>query len=143
MNHLVAPVQVQTEGYYPSTCEFEIILNSTITACDVLDGKIHGVVARSDLCALNFNISSLIGTPYSCAATSTTGIGLGYGKAKRQIPSSCSPAENGTVSAEGVRVVQTLLGGLKDSQGRQVYFPFQPAAGFGAPTVYDSDTAKW
>lgn len=144
LNHLVAPVQVETVGYYPSTCEFDTILNATIAACDSLDGKADGVVARSDLCSLNFNISSLIGTAYSCAAGSSTSLGLGYGKrnAKRQTTTT-TPAVNGTISEEAILVATTILGGLKDSQGRQVYLPFQPAAGFGDPTIYDSDTATW
>lgn len=38
VNHLIAPVQVQTLGYYPGTCELELLLNATINACDPLDG---------------------------------------------------------------------------------------------------------
>lgn len=31
----------------------------------------------------------------------------------------------------------------KDSKGDRVYLPFQPGAGFGDTTVYDSDTNSW
>lgn len=31
----------------------------------------------------------------------------------------------------------------KDSEGKLVYVPFQPTAGFGDPTVYDSTTDTW
>lgn len=107
-----------------------------------LSSKTDGVVARSDLCVTQFNVSSLLGAPYSCAASSETSLGLGYGK--RQAGStSATPAQNGTVSAEAITVVQTIMGGLKDSEGHQVYLPFQPAAGYGNPTVYDSTTDTW
>lgn len=142
VNHLIAPVQVKETGYYPGTCELELILNATIAACDPLDGKTDGVVARSDLCSTQFNVSSLLGKPYSCAASSETNLGLGYGK-RQAASTTATPAQNGTVSAEAILVVQTLMGGLKDSEGRQVYLPFQPGAGFGSPTVYDSDTGEW
>jgi tannase len=100
------------------------ILNSTIAACDPLDGKTDGVVSRSDLCKLNFNLNSTIGMAYSCAATSSTSLGLGFGnKAKRQ-STTTTPAQNGTVSAKGVAVAQTILNGLKDLQGRQAYLPY-------------------
>lgn len=31
VNHLTAPVQVKTIGYYPGTCELELILNAPTT----------------------------------------------------------------------------------------------------------------
>ncbi|KAF1350346.1 tannase and feruloyl esterase [Lizonia empirigonia] len=36
--------------------------------CDPLDGKTDGVVARSDLCKLHFNVNTTIGLPYYCPA---------------------------------------------------------------------------
>jgi tannase len=48
----------------------EKIVNETIAACDSLDGKSNGVLARSVLCKLQININSTIGEPYYCAATS-------------------------------------------------------------------------
>lgn len=124
--HLFSNVVTQTLGYYPSACELEKINNATITACDPLDGKTDGVVARTDLCALHFNLSSVIGEPYSCAASSRT------------------PAANGTVTAEAVEVASTILGGLKDSKGRQVYLSYQRSATYAdATTQYNSATGEY
>ena len=61
-----------------------------------LGGKSNDIVVRSDLCKPNFNISSLIGGPYSCAASSGGGISLGFGKQKTQFGVSTTPAQNGT-----------------------------------------------
>ncbi|KUL88943.1 hypothetical protein ZTR_03460 [Talaromyces verruculosus] len=124
--HLFSNVVTQTLGYYPSACELEKINNATITACDPLDGKTDGVVARTDLCALHFNLSSVIGEPYSCAAS--------FG----------APAANGTVTAEAVEVASTILGGLKDSKGRQVYLSYQRSATYAdATTQYNSATGEY
>ncbi|PYH92599.1 tannase and feruloyl esterase [Aspergillus ellipticus CBS 707.79] len=121
----------------------ELVVNATIAACDPLDGRSDGVIGRSDLCKLHFNISSLIGTPYYCAASSGgSSLGLGFGK--RQSMSMFTPAQNGTVSAKGIAVAQTILDGLKDTQGRQAYLSYQPGADFDdAQTTYDSTTGQW
>ncbi|KAF8855290.1 tannase-domain-containing protein [Acephala macrosclerotiorum] len=87
-NHPYSNVVEQTLDYYPTACALELIVNKTISNCDALDGKSDGVVARTDLCMLNYNITSTIGLPYSCAASGSTGIGLSYGKHKRQSGSS-------------------------------------------------------
>ncbi|OJZ82583.1 hypothetical protein ASPFODRAFT_84022 [Aspergillus luchuensis CBS 106.47] len=111
--------QAQRYGY-----DYDGIIVATIAACDPLDGRADGVVARSDLCKLHFNYSSLIGAPYYCAASSG-GSSLGPGFIKRQSMSS-TPEQNGTVTKEAVELVQTLLAGLKDTQGRQAYLYFKP-----------------
>jgi tannase len=68
--HHVFPAMVeQTLDYYPPPCELAKIVNATIAACDPLDGRTDGVVSRSDLCMLNFNLTSIIGESYYCAAT--------------------------------------------------------------------------
>ncbi|KAF5878767.1 putative tannase subunit protein [Botrytis fragariae] len=145
VNHLFSNVVEQTLDYYPSPCEFELIVNETISNCDALDGKVDGVVARTDLCKLHYNINQTIGLPYSCAASSGGGIGLGYGKRKRQMTGgTTTPAANGTVSAEAVAVAQTILDGLHDSQGRRAYLSYQPSADFeDAATTYNSDTDSY
>ena len=68
-NHLFSNVAEVTMNYFPPTCEMEQIVNMTIAACDPLDGRTDGVVSRTDLCKLNFNVNSTIGAAYSCAAT--------------------------------------------------------------------------
>ncbi|RWA03104.1 hypothetical protein EKO27_g12000, partial [Xylaria grammica] len=54
-NHLSGGVLEEQAGYFPPPCELEKIRNLTIAACDGLDGKVDGVVARTDLCALQFD----------------------------------------------------------------------------------------
>lgn len=64
---------------------------------------------------------------------------------KRQEASSDTiPAQNGTVSAKGIAVAQQILDGMYDSEGKQVYFSYQPTAPFeDATTQYDSTTGSW
>ncbi|PMD30610.1 tannase and feruloyl esterase [Hyaloscypha variabilis F] len=137
VQHLYSNVVEQTLGYYPPPCELEKIVNETIAFCDPLDGKTDGVVSRSDLRKLHFNLNSTIGKPYSCPARPP--------KSKRQFPNfSPSPAQNGTVSAEGGAVVAAITDSLRDSKGRRVYFSYQPAAGFvDAQTQYNAATNSW
>jgi tannase len=157
VQHLYSNVVEQTLNYYPPPCELAKIINETIAFCDPLDGKTDGVISRSDLCKLQFNINSTIGLPYFCAATSGSNMG-GPGKAKRQAggtggpggaggpggSSQTQPAQNGTVSEKGVAVAQTILDGLHDSQGRRAYLSYQPGASFvDAATVYDNTTNSW
>lgn len=113
------------------------IVNLTLAACDSMDGKSDGVVARSDLCQLNFNINSTIGEPYFCAATEASTNPFG--------PSApAAPAQNGTVPAQAVAVASKILQGLQDTQGRQVYFSYQTAASFvDAQTKYNNATGQW
>ena len=137
IQHLYSNVVEKTLDYYPPPCEMEAILNATLAFCDPLDGKTDGVVSRTDLCKLNLNLTSVIGTSYYCAASSGES---GY-KAKRQ---STTPAQNGTVSAKAVEVAKTILGGLRDSSGDLVYFSYQPSATWtDAETEYDSTTGEW
>lgn len=143
VNHLSSNVVEKTIGYYPSPCEFEKIVNLTIAACDPLDGLTDGVVARPDLCRLHLNSSSFVGQPYACAATSASSGGMG--PMKRQMgASAATPAQNGTVSAKAVEVADTIIAGLKDSKGRQVYLSYEPGASFvDAATAYNSTTKTW
>ncbi|KAK0637447.1 Tannase/feruloyl esterase [Bombardia bombarda] len=149
VNHLTSNVIEQTLGYYPPPCELEKVVNLTIAACDPLDGRIDGVIARSDLCKLQFNIKSTIGTPYYCAASSGGGGGGPPGKRHlldaRQFPGGGStPEQNGTISAKGVAVASAILAGLHDSQNRLAYLSYQPGAGFSdARTAYSPATSAW
>ncbi|PWY67830.1 tannase and feruloyl esterase [Aspergillus eucalypticola CBS 122712] len=127
-NHLYSNIVEKTLGYYPPPCELEKIVNATIDACDSLDGKVDGVVARTDLCQLHFNINSTIGLPYHCAARSSSGIGLGFGKRGTDPPSTAP----------------SLPRGLHDSKGRRAYISYQPTASFSdAETSYNSETGEY
>lgn len=145
VNHLTSVVTEQTMGYIAPPCEMDKIANATIEACDPLDGRTDGVVSRTDLCRLNFNLSSLIGESYYCAAETSTSLGFGF--SKRQAGSSTSsyqPAQNGTVTAEGVALANRLYDGLLNSKGEQVMYGWQTASSFddAAPT-WDNDTEEW
>ncbi|KAH8647443.1 feruloyl esterase-like protein B precursor [Tricladium varicosporioides] len=134
--HLWSNVVEQTLGYYPPPCELAKIINETINACDSLDGKTDGVVSRTDLCQLNFNINSTIGMSYYCAATAAS--------TNPFHSTPALPVQNGTVSAEAVAVASKILDGMHDSQGRRVYLSYQPAATFDdATTQYNNTTGKW
>lgn len=137
IQHLYSNVVEQTLGYYPPPCELEKIVNETIAHCDHLDGKTDGVVARTDLCKLHFNINATIGLPYHCAAAAAVPAGHGP-------PSPATPEQNGTVTAMGVAVAQEIINGLHDLQGRRVYLSYQPAASFvDAQTQYNASSSMW
>lgn len=121
----------KTLDYYPPSCELECIANATISACNPLDGKKDGVVARTDLCKLHFNVNSTIG--------------LGFSKGKRQMGmGSSAPAINGTVSAKGAIVAQTIMESLHNSKGRRAYISYQPSSSFSdAETSYSSVTDSY
>jgi tannase len=108
VQHLYANVVEQTLDYYPSPCELKRILDATISFCDPLDGKTDGVVSRKDLCKLRFNVHSITGLLYVCAASSAEGLGFNFGsKHKRQMPGgspASTPAANGTVSIQAAAV---------------------------------------
>ncbi|KAF4553159.1 Tannase and feruloyl esterase-like protein 4 [Elsinoe fawcettii] len=138
VNHLTSNVIEKTLGYYPPPCEFEKILNETIAYCDPLDGLTDGVVSRSDLCLLKFNINSTIGLPYNCAATAGGGNPFGPGGGV------ALPAQNGTVTPQGAAVAAAIIAGLHDTSGNLAYISYQPAASFAdAQTGYNATTGKW
>jgi tannase len=140
--HLYSNVVEQTLNYYPPQCELDKIVTETIAACDLLDGRNDGVVSRSDLCKLHFDLDSIIGKPYSCAAT---GSSISSRNEKRQLaPVTSSPAQSGNVTALAVAVAKEIINGLHDLQGRRVYLSYQPAASFvDAATTYNSTSDSW
>lgn len=114
VNHLIGNVVEQTLNYFPPSCELEKIMNLTIAACDPMDGLTDGIISRSDLCKLNFDLNSTIGQAYSCAASTSASTGFGALEGRsincHQFPvSSQTPAQNGTVSAEGAAVAKRIL----------------------------------
>ena len=149
VNHVFSGEVEKEMGYYPPPCELEKIVNATIAACDPLDGRTDGVISRSDLCKLNFNLTSTIGEKYYCAAETSTSLGFGFGKrsvGKRSEGSSTSyqPAQSGTVSAKGVAVAQAILDGLHNSKGERAYLSYQIGASYtDAETEYNNNTKEW
>ncbi|KAF7198206.1 Tannase, partial [Pseudocercospora fuligena] len=118
----------------PPTCELARIVNATLEFCDPLDGKTDGVVARTDLCALKFDLNTTIGLSYHCAATA--------GNPMRG--QTAAPEQSGAVTAKGAEVAATILKGLFDLQGRRVYIPYQYGTNFvDGATAYNNATGKW
>ena len=120
-------------NYYPPYCELEKIVNLTTEACDPLDGRVDGVVSRTDLCKLHFNLNSTIGESYSCSETAEIPNFMPY-----------IPAQNGTVTKEGVAVAKEILNGAQDNLGRRIYMSYQPTAQFqDAVTSYNETTGEY
>lgn len=143
----VYPAEVEhTLDYYPPPCELAKIVNATIEACDGLDGRVDGVISRTDLCMLQFNLSSIIGQSYYCAAESSSSLGFGYSSKKRAEGSSTSttPEQNGTVSAEGVAVAQKIYDGLHNLKGERAYLSWQVGSELSdGDATYNSETDQW
>ncbi|MCJ1445285.1 MAG: hypothetical protein MMC23_005790 [Stictis urceolatum] len=142
VNHLYSNAVEKTLDYYPPPCELQKILNLTIAACDSLDGLTDGVVSRTDLCKLHFDLNSTAGSPYYCAASSGGGMGMGGGPGGGG--GSSTPAQNGSVTARGAAVASTIIDGLHDSAGKRVYLSYQPSASFDdAATAYSNASHSW
>ncbi|KAF2853397.1 tannase and feruloyl esterase [Plenodomus tracheiphilus IPT5] len=148
----VYPATIEhTMDYYPEPCALQKIVNATIAACDPLDGRTDGVISRTDLCKLNFNLSSLIGKSYYCAATTSSSLGFGFSKrslSKRQMgggsQTSTKPAQNGTISAQDIAVAQGVYNGLHSSEGKRAYLSWQIGSDLGdADPTYNNATSSW
>jgi len=153
VNHVFSSVVEHTLDYYPSPCALDKIVNATIDACDPLDGRTDGVVSRTDLCMLHFNLSSIIGQNYYCAAEDSTSLGFGFSNGgpptKRQAGAegsagSYQPVQNGTVTVQDVAVAQAIYDGLHDSAGERAYLSFQIASELSdATTTWDNSSSSW
>ncbi|KAH8653750.1 Tannase/feruloyl esterase [Xylariales sp. PMI_506] len=131
--HMWSAVVEYTMDYYPPSCELDKIVKATIAACDALDG-------RTDV-----SLTSLIGEAYYCEAENSTS--LGYGFNKRQAAGSeaeATPAQNGTISAEGVALAQAIYDGVFNTKGDRAYLSWQIGSELeDAVSTYNSDTDSW
>ncbi|CAG7948713.1 unnamed protein product [Penicillium salamii] len=143
--HHVFPATVeQTMDYYPPPCELAKIVNATIAACDPLDGRTDGVISRTDLCKLHFNLTSIIGEKYHCDAETSTSLGFGFSKRAAGSSTSYQPAQNGKVTAQGVKVAQAIYDGLHNSKGERAYLSWQIGSELSdGDTQWNNDTSKW
>lgn len=149
IHHIYPATVEQAMGYFPPPCALDKIVNATIAACDILDGRRDGVISRTDLCQLNFNLSSLIGESYYCAAE--FGSSLGFGFSKRQMgggaagsQTSTKPEQNGTITANDIAVAQAVYDGLHSSDGKRAYLSWQIGSDLGdADPTYDNITGSW
>jgi tannase len=148
VHHVFSSAVEHTLDYYLPSCALDAIVNATIAASDPLDGKTDCVISRTDLCQLNFNLSSIVGTQYYCAAETATSLGFGFSsKVKRQAEGSSSsyePAQNGTVTDKDIEVAQTIYNGLHNSKGERAYLSWQIGSDLGdADPTWDSSTNSW
>lgn len=153
VHHVFSSEVEKTMDYYPPPCELAKIVNATIAACDTLDGRTDGVISRTDLCKLNFNLTSIIGEKYECAEQTSTSLGFGFSKrsgdklSKRAGPGSTTsyqPKQSGKVSAKGVAVAQAIYDGLHNSQGQRAYLSWQIGSELDdAQTSWNNNTKKW
>jgi tannase len=145
VTHVLSSMVEVTLDYYPPPCEMTKIVNATIAACDPLDGLTDGVISRTDLCKLNFNLSSIIGESYYCAAQNSTSLGFGFNKRQAQgSTTSSQPEQNGTVTAEGIAVAQAIYDGLHNSAGERAYLSWQIGSELDdAETTYNTNTGAW
>ncbi|KAK4633714.1 Tannase [Fulvia fulva] len=138
VNHVYPATIEHAMDYYTPTCASDKIVNATIAACDPLDGRTNGVISRTDLCKLNFDLSSLVGGSYYCAATTSSSLGFGFSnKVKRQpagSQSSSTPAQNGTITEKDIAVAQAYYDGLHNSQGEHLSH---------ADPTWDNSTQSW
>lgn len=145
--HHVFPATIEhTMDYYPPPCALEKIVNLTIEACDSLDGRKDGVISRTDLCQLEFNLSSLIGESYYCAEETSSSLGFGFSKRDQTSGSSSSttPEQNGTITAEDIAVAQSVYDGLHNTAGERAYLSWQIGSDLSdANPTYDNDTEEW
>ncbi|KAM3065246.1 hypothetical protein ACMFMF_011187 [Clarireedia jacksonii] len=63
----------------------------------------------------------IIGGQYYCAAITNTSLGFGFSKRAEGSTTSTTPAQNGTVTAEGVALAQAIYDGLHKSKGERAY----------------------
>lgn len=145
VNHLSSAV-IQTDiGYTPVPCALQEISSQVLAFCDPLDGLTDGVIARSDLCLLNFDFNSTVGSPYSCAASTGGGGFGGFKHKKRQFPvASSTPAQNGTITAQDAANYKAVIDGLHTADGKRAYISFQIGADNAeAEPTYDATTSTW
>ncbi|KAJ5470102.1 hypothetical protein N7530_007459 [Penicillium desertorum] len=141
--------QIQRYGEEPSTttpppCELAKIVNATIAACDPLDGRTDGVISRTDLCKLKFNLTSIIGEEYYCAAATTTSLGFGFSKRADGSSTSTTPEQSGKVTAKGVQIAQAIYDGLHNSKGERAYLSWQIGSELSdGDTTWNNATSKW
>ncbi|TGO91567.1 hypothetical protein BPOR_0024g00230 [Botrytis porri] len=88
----------------------------------------NSTASRIDFYILNFDLSLVISELYYCTATTFSSLGFGFSKRAEGSTTSTTPAQNGTVSAEGVAVAQAIYDGLRNSDNKRAYLSWQIAS---------------
>ncbi|KAK5654269.1 hypothetical protein OQA88_7445 [Cercophora sp. LCS_1] len=122
--HLFPLLVEQKHHYEGGPCELEEVDRGVIEGCDGADGRVDGVVSRSELCGSE--IKGVVGRGFKCPARAG------------------GPAVEGRVGELAVTVAEEILAGLKDGKGRRVYIPVRPGSGFAdAAMTWNVTTSKW
>ncbi len=147
--HIFGTVVEAAHKYFPPPCELSRITQDAVEMCDGLDGMKDGVVSRTDLCRLHYNVSNSVGKSYSCEASAPPRWPLvAYSNTpakkhhvKRQVGGPPVPAATGTVTSEAAKVASEFWRGMFDKSGRQVYISYPPSAPFSdSATAFDTET---
>lgn len=133
--HLYGAAKQVAHDYFPPNCELSRIMQDAIDSCDALDGRVDGVVSRTDLCRLHYDAKSSVGKPYSCAATDG---GNRFGPPR-------GPAVKGVVSEKAAALVSDLWRGFIDTQsGRPMFAYFPPSTSLqDASTAFNEETGQY
>jgi len=93
-----------TLGAYPHACELSAITADAISACDVLDGLVDGVISDVDRCLKTFDPFRTVGRAFHCAQ------------------------ENRTlqISSTAAAVVNATWQGIRDAKGAQLWPGLNP-----------------
>ncbi|KAK1479553.1 tannase and feruloyl esterase [Colletotrichum cuscutae] len=95
--------------YWPSGCELGAIVKAGVEACDLGDGRRDGVIGRLGECG--FDVRTAEGREFSCD-----------GKDGKKI--------EGRVSRGAVEVVEEVVGGVLDEEGREMFPSYVPGTQF-------------
>lgn len=102
-------IAMAQHNHWPSPCALRVVLNDTLAACDGLDGKVDGVVSRTDLC--EYDATASIGHTFS-------GCTLG----------GAGTPTNGTITQADADVINAIYKGPFNSAGEQVYWGYRNAS---------------
>ncbi len=112
LGQLWPPMLMHNASYFPSHCEMNAILRDMIVHCDGLDGREDGVLERPELCRATYNATQAVGDQYTCVIN---------GK-----PS------NNRITKQAANLVNALLKGPHNEQGRRLWFGIMAGARMGS-----------
>ncbi|OHF04147.1 tannase and feruloyl esterase [Colletotrichum orchidophilum] len=96
-------------GYWPSECELRTIVAAGVERCDLTDGKKDGIIGRLGECG--FDVRTAEGRAFRCDDEE-------------------AGRTEGRVSKEAVEVVEEVVGGILDEEGRAMFPSYVPGTQF-------------
>ncbi|GKT55953.1 tannase and feruloyl esterase [Colletotrichum tofieldiae] len=91
-------------GYWPSGCELRAVVAAGVEACDLTDGVRDGIIGRLGECV--FDVGNVEGRAYEC------------------------DGEKRKVSRKAVEVVETVMRGVLDEEGKRMFPGYVPGTPF-------------